>query len=38
MVLIVKYCQIILCMGVEEWVEQRNERQRGNLILRSWAK
>ena len=34
----VKYWEIMLCMDAEEWVEQRNERQIGNMVLRSWAK
>jgi len=38
MELMVKYWQIMLCMDVEEWVEQHIERQIGNLVLRSWAK
>ena len=38
MVLMLKYWQMILCMDVEEWVEQRNERQIGNLVLKIWAK
>ena len=38
MALMVKYWQMLLCMDVEEWIEQRNERQIGNWLLRSWAK
>ena len=27
----------MLCMDIEEWVEQRNERQIGDLVQRIWA-
>jgi hypothetical protein len=35
---LVKCWQIMLCVDVEEWVEQSNERQTGNSVYRSWAK
>jgi hypothetical protein len=38
MVLMVKSWQIMLCMDVEEWVQRRNERHIGNLVVGSWAK
>jgi hypothetical protein len=38
MALMVTYWQIILCVDVEQWVEQRNERQMGNMVVRSWVK